>query len=66
MRYSSVIACFCAQVITGSAKPKFFEHEREPIYEARHVGGQLRMRVSSVSVLASCLCWRARQRSNKC
>jgi hypothetical protein len=23
------------QVITGSAKPKFFENEREPIYQAR-------------------------------
>jgi hypothetical protein len=66
MRCSSGIARFRAQVITGSAKPKFFEHEREPIYEARHVGRQLCLRVSSVSVLASCLCWRARQRSREC
>jgi hypothetical protein len=36
------------QVVTGSAKPKFFENEREPIYEARaRNGGQLCMRIRS-------------------
>jgi hypothetical protein len=50
---------FRAQVITGSAKPKFFEHEREPIYEARHVRGQL-------PLCPGVVLWRARQPSNTC